>query len=99
MGITLTKVVWIGQIQRTKKLERPSFCLRAGHQTMDERHFTDLIHQGMRGVERGRSALGDVGNALASYGATASGIGLSDGHTIDHDVSSGNVTACARISH
>jgi transcription-repair coupling factor (superfamily II helicase) len=77
----------------------PGFRLGFCQQPMADRHFGHQIHQAMRRVERGRSTLRDVGDALAAPFAASFGIKHANIFALNFNLTAGDATSRAGIDH
>src|ERR1700722_5416175 len=66
---------------------------------MPHRGFADLLHERMRGVERGRRALGDIGDLRAAQLAALIWANGTDVHIAEDDVAPDDVAVAAGVTH
>ena len=97
--VTRAKGLRLGQVERLEQVAGPGFGLFAFHQTVYQWRFTHLVHDGMRGVERGRRGLRYVGDAAATHRTATGGIELADVNAVDLDRAARDMHPRARIRH
>ena len=87
------------QIELLEQADRFRARLRRRQYAMPHRSLADLLHQRMRGIERGRRALGDIGDLRAAQLAALVRADGADVRVAEDDVAADDMAVAAGVAH
>ena len=87
------------QIELFEQADRFRARLCPRQYAMPHRSLADLLHQRMRGIERGRRALGDIGDLRPTQRAPLVHADGADVRIAEYDVAADDMAVAARIPH
>ena len=99
VGIARADRLGIGQIELSEQPDRRGARLGRDQHAMADRRLADLLHQRMRGIERGRRALRDIGDLRPAQRAPLVRADRADVRVAEDDVAADDMAVAARIAH
>ena len=99
MGIARADRLGARQIELLEQADRLGLRLRPRQHAVPDRRLADLLHQRMGGIERGRRALGDIGDLRSAQRAPLVEADGADVGVAEDDVAADDMAVAARIAH